>query len=129
MKLPHVRKMEAIGLGILLLAAGMQMFTLWNQNNLLGAEFYRLNERLYVIWNCSRELIENRENGQSICSDGRTIADWHRLTQFDKNYKKQVSAFNWVYVFLYVAGSLMLVFGKYIDSTHESHSKMTSSDD
>lgn len=105
-----LRFLETYGLAVLLVAAGAQMFTIWHQGNLLDGEFYRLNERLYTIYNC---LAEPASNGhQGFCADHRTALDWYRLDSFAENYKKQVSIFNWVFISLYFIGCLMLVISK-----------------
>jgi len=98
---------EGYGLAILLLAAGMQMFTLWNQGNLIEGEFWRVNQRLFIVFECLREPTSQAEGGY--CQDGSAYSEWVDLNNTFRRYEAQVRVFNWIYIGLYFFGSALFV--------------------
>jgi hypothetical protein len=108
---------EGYGLAILLLAAGMQMFTLWNQGNLIEGEFWRVNQRLRIVFECLQDRAP-WEQGSYCLSDG-AYTEWIGLNNFDHLYEKQVSVFNWVYVSLYFFGSALFIAARFVALSKE----------
>jgi hypothetical protein len=117
LKLAH--RLELVGLILVLVAAGAQLFSQDLNDLVIQSEFFQLNRKVDLLWQLNREIAMRKLQVDDTVlrhlndDTGRYIA----LENSSKAAQSQAEAALIIYASLYVIGSVSLIVGRYIKTT------------
>jgi len=109
-------KLELLGLVLLLVAAGAQIFFNDRSQMITTAEFYRVNDKLNHFWSWHHDLAVHRFQMNDQLSkelsdlNDRFFAEEHSTEPLE--HETTISF--WLYLFLYSAGTVAFILGRYL---------------
>lgn len=119
-----IKKIEALGLIILLISFGWQIIESNSSSLSREVDLYHINQKIDAIWSVlSAEYIQDHSNetnsykSVNINAYEKSWMDWGKMKK-DKEYlNNQLRIFMWIRILLYLIGSIMIIYPKLKNNT------------